>query len=189
MTDQFESKLTALGFALPEGHQPPSAELVRQFEFHFDLTLPDDFRSFLSRFGGYGGTAMCPTLEPTPFGDKTVIDIFYGFERDEIVSTTELIEGAPDIIALGGEPLGRMFWLYCTEPYAGHVFVHDHYNRSSWSDEEFSQWPDLSPEIHRYLDLRRDGQLPPKPEGFEDVYLVAKSFTDFIERLEPYRPG
>jgi hypothetical protein len=80
-----------------------------------------------------------------------------------------------------------MFWLFCTGPYVGHVFVRDHYHRSSWSDEDFFKcFPELAPEIRHYLDLRREGKLPEKPEGFEDVYLVARSFTDFVNSLQPH---
>src|SRR5262245_52896043 len=185
MDDLFSDKLARLRFALPEGHTPPSEELVREFERRFDLNLPADFRSFLIRHGGVRGTAVGPMVEPTPFGTSTCIDGFYGFEDDEIGEMTELIEGAPEVIALGSEPLGRMFWLFCAQPYVGHVFVRDHYGRSSWSDEDFLKWPDLAPEIRHYLDLRREGKLPKKPEGFEDVYLVARSFTDFIASLQP----
>jgi hypothetical protein len=64
--------------------------------------------------------------------------------------------------------------------------VRDHYGRSSWSDEDFFKWPHLAAEIRHYLDLRREGKLPKKPEGFEDVYLVARSFTVFIDSLQPY---
>jgi hypothetical protein len=186
MTHHFADKLGKLGFALPEGHTPPSEELVRSFERRFSLNLPFDFRSFLVRHGGVRGTAVCPIIEPTPFGTSTCIDGFFGFEKDEIADTTDLIEGAPEIIALGSEPLGRMFWLFCGEPYVGHVFVRDHYGRSSWSDEDFFKWPHLVPEIHHYLELRREGKLPQKPQGFEDVYLVARSFTALIESLQPY---
>jgi hypothetical protein len=186
MSDTFAKQLAALGFALPEGDTPPSEELVREFERRFDLNLPVDFRSFLARHGGVRGTAVCLMIEPTPFGTSAVIDGFYGFQDDEIGDTTDLIEGAPDIIALGSEPLGRMFWLFCAEPYIGHVFVRDHYGRSSWSDEDFLKWPHLAPEIRHYLDLRREGKLPKKPAGFEDVYLVARTFTGFLESLRPY---
>jgi hypothetical protein len=148
--------------------------------------LPADFRSFLARHGGVNGTAICPMIEPTPFGTSTIITEFYGFHDDEIGDTTDLIEGAPEIIALGSEGLGRMFWLFCAEPYVGHVFVRDHCGRSSWSDEDFFKWPHLTPEIRHYLDLRREGKLPKKPEGFEDVYLVARSFTEFMDSLQPY---
>jgi hypothetical protein len=186
LADFFSDKLASLGFTLPAGHTPPSEKLVSKFERRFSLTLPADFRAFLVRHGGIRGIARCPMIEPTPFGDSTCIDGFYGFEKDEIIRSTVLIEGAPEVIALGIEPLGRMFWLFCAAPYFGHVFICDHYGRSSWSDEDFFKWPDLAPEIRHYLDLRRANRLPRKPEGFEDVYLVARSFTEFVSQLSPY---
>ena len=79
-----------------------------------------------------------------------------------------------------------MFWLFCAEPYVGHVFVRGHYGRSSWSDDQFFKWPHLAPEIRYYLDLRRQGKLPKKLEGFEDVFLAARSFTNFIRSLQPH---
>ncbi len=186
MADTFADKLAGLGFALPEGHTAPSEKLVRAFQRRFGIYLPADYRSFLVRHGGVQGDARCPMIEPTPFGTSTIITGFYGFHDDEIGETTDLIEGGPEIIGLGSECLGRMFWLFCAEPYVGHVFVRDHYGRSSWSDEDFFKWPHLAPEIRHYLDLRREGKLPKKPEGFEDVYLVARSFTAFIESLKPH---
>jgi hypothetical protein len=186
MADFFANKLASLGFALPQGHTPPSAARVKEFEQRFSLNLPADFRAFLVRHGGVRGLADCPMVEPTPFGATTCIEGFYGFNNNEIARVTDLIEGTPEIIALGDEPLGRMFWLFCAEPYFGHVFVRDHYGRSAWSDEDFFKWPDLDPEIRHYLDLRREGKLPKKPNGFEDVYLVARSFTEFMEHLRPY---
>lgn len=186
MADFFAERMGRLGFSLPEGDTPPSEELVREFEGRFDLELPRDFRAFLARFGGCKGTAHVPMLEPTPFGRECGFVGFYGFHEDEIGDATDLIEGAPDVIALGGEPMGKMFWLHCSEPYAGHVWVHDHQGRSAWSDADFLQWfPNLHPDIRAYLDLRKGGRLPKKPRGFEHVYLAAHSFTEFLERLHP----
>ncbi|QDU20746.1 SMI1/KNR4 family protein [Urbifossiella limnaea] len=181
------TRLRELGFALPAEAVTPTLGLVRGYEEQFGLTLPKDYRTFLSKHAGVRGLASCPLLEPTPFGNAECIDYFFGFEPDGLADATELIEGAPDVVALGYTPLGRMFWLFCAEPYRGHVFVHDHYGRSAWPDDEFRKWPNLAPEIHHYLDLRRTGRLPPKPPGFENLYLAARSFTEFVERLEPYR--
>lgn len=185
MSDFFADKLASLGFRLPEGKTLPSEKLVSRFEKRFALKLPADFRAFLAKHGGVRGIADCPMIEPTPFGTCTCIEGFYGFHEDEIAETTKLIDGAPDLVALGIEPMGRMFWLWCTKPYVGHVFIRDHYGRSAWSDEEFLKWPHLAPEIRHYLDLRRERRLPKKPKGFEDVYLVSRTFTEFIEQLRP----
>jgi hypothetical protein len=185
MTDRFSNKLSTLGFKRPEGSVAPSEQLVRKFERRFSLTLPPDFREFLVMHGGECADAECPMIEPTPFGTSTVITGFYGFQDDEIAEATSLIDGAPEIIALGIEGLGRMFWLSCAEPEFGHVFVHDHYGRSSWPDETFFRWPHLAPEIHEYLRLRRENKLPKKLPGCEDIYLAARSFTQFIDGLQP----
>jgi hypothetical protein len=62
----------------------------------------------------------------------------------------------------------------------------DHEYRSTWPDEHFLQmFPNVAPVIKQYLEVRRRGKLPSKPQGHEHVYLVAKSFTEFISRLEP----
>jgi hypothetical protein len=37
----FANKLASLGFALPEGHTPPSEKLVREFEQRFSLSSTD----------------------------------------------------------------------------------------------------------------------------------------------------
>src|SRR6516164_5792212 len=105
MADSFQDKLSALGFALPKGHATPSEKLVCAFEGRFRLTLPADFRSFLVLHGGVQGTAETPMMEPTPFGTSTILTGFYGFHKDEIGETTDLLGGAPEIIALGSEGL------------------------------------------------------------------------------------
>src|SRR5262245_54689662 len=165
MADRFSEKLSTLGFKLSKGSKPPSEQLVREFERRFKLHLPADYREFLVNHGGVCQDARCPIIEPTPFGTSTVITGFYGFQDDEISAATDLIDGAPEIIAIGSEGLGRMFWLSCVEPEFGHVLVHDHYGRSSWPDEEFLRWPHLAPEIHDYLRLRRENKLPKKLPG------------------------
>jgi len=46
-------------------------------------------------------------------------------------------------------------------------------------------YPNLAPEIVHYLNLRKMGELPVKPVGYEHVYRLAKSFTEFVEGLLP----
>jgi hypothetical protein len=62
--------------------------------------------------------------------------------------------------------------------------MHDHEKRSAWSDKRFFQWfPNLADQIVRYLGLRKRKQLPPKPPGFEHVYLLARSFDELMTSL------
>ena len=81
--------------------------------------------------------------------------------------------------------MGQEFWLKCLGWDAGHVYMYDNQGRSAWPDEMFyKMFSNLHPEIKNYLALRKDGKLPKKPRGYEHVYLLAKSFGEFIDFLE-----
>lgn len=191
MPSRFASQLATLGFDFPEWCLPPSDELVRNYERQFALSLPSDYREFLVYHAGATGYTTCRFQEPTPCGDATCFDGFYGFTRpeadrhDDIQRCTKLIDGAPDVVAIGDNLIGAMFWLKCTGRDRGHVYMHDHEGRSAWPDEMFhQQFEALAPEIQGYLAMRKTGALPPKPKGYEHVYRMATSFTEFIARLE-----
>jgi SMI1/KNR4 family protein SUKH-1 len=186
---KFASKLSSLGFSLPEWCKSPSERLVRKYESRFALTLPLDYREFLAHHGGVVGSATCAFQEPTPFGNATCVDGFYGFARgdrdDDVGRATELIDSAPDVVAIGDNLLGAMFWLKCSGRDCGHVYMHDPEGRFAWPDEMFyERFANLGPTIKDYLGIRKRGELPKKPRGYEHVYRLATSFGEFVERLE-----
>lgn len=190
--DTFATKLADLGFKLPKWHIPSSEALVREFEERFSLNLPSDYRSFLVRFGGFwaGDGASCPCQEPTPCGKSALIECFFGFtlptRSDNVMDETERIDGYPDVIAIGDNVMGNMFWLKCTGRDAGHVYLFDNQGRLAWPDEMFfHMFPNLHPDIREYLELRRKGKLPRKAKGYEHVYQLATNFSEFFDRLEP----
>lgn len=191
MADKFAAKLQELRFELPRWSDPASEAHVVEFEIRFGLTLPADYREFLVHHGGViYGEAVCSFQEPTPFGMETNIEGFYGFgraERTENVSwATKRIGGAPSVIAIGVGGLEGMIWLKCDGADAGHVYFHDGEGRSAWDDAMFYQmYPNIDPEIKHYLKLRRQGKLPARPKGYEHVYRLGKSFTEFFESLRP----
>ncbi len=161
-----------------------------QFQSLFSVTLPADYREFLVHHGGAIGTAVCPFQEPTPCGTATIIDCFYGFaspdRHDDINKATALIDGAPSVIAIGDNLIGSMFWLKCDGEDAGHVYMHDHEGRSAWTDQMFADWyPTLAPVIKDYLRMRKQRKLPPKRKGYEHVYRLGRSFTEFFDSLQP----
>lgn len=189
MATTFSIKLKTLGFELPGWCLPPSEQLVRRFETRFSLALPADYREFLLQHGGFIGSAVCPFQEPTPCGNATCLDKFYGFSssdrHDNVEDATKLIDGAPDVIAIGDNLLGAMFWLKCTGKDAGHVYMHDHEGRFAWTDQMFYEWyPNLHPQIRQFLALRREGKLPKKPKGYDHVYRVGRSFAEFFDSLQ-----
>lgn len=186
---QFTSQLTTLGFELPEWCLPPSETLVQGYEKRFALALPSDYREFLVHHGGVVGSSICDFQEPTPCGTSTCIDCFYGFTHalrgDDVNQATELIEGAPDVVAIGGNLMGAMFWLKCSGKDAGSVYMHDHEGRSAWPDKMFyDMFSKLQPKIKDYLELRRRGQLPKKPKGYDHVYRLASTFSEFVNGLK-----
>jgi SMI1 / KNR4 family (SUKH-1) len=186
---RFAAKLESLGFSLPGWCLPPTEQLVREYETRLGLTLPADYREFLVHHGGVDGSATCAFQEPTPCGDVTCIDTFCGFTRgdrhDNVAQATELIDGAPDVVAIADNLMGAMFWLKCSGPDRDYVYMHDPEGRSAWSDQMFYDWyPSVHPTIKEYLAMRKRGELPKKPKGYHHVYRVAKSFTEFVDRLE-----
>ena len=177
-----------LNLELPSWALPPSMGLVEVYESQFDLKLPADYREFLANHGGALLNASCAFLEPTPCGENALVDQFYGFmeagRSDDVREATELIDGAPDVVAIACDLMGGMLWLKCTGNDAGCIYFHDPEQRWTWPDAQFHQtFRLLAPSIERYLKLREAGSLPKKAHGYENVYLVARSFTDLIERL------
>jgi hypothetical protein len=49
----------------------------------------------------------------------------------------------------------------------------------------YAMYPNIHPEIKQYLKLRRQGQIPAKPKGYEHIYRLGRSFTEFFESLRP----
>lgn len=174
---------------LPDWCLAPSPDLVSSFEQQFSLSLPSDYREFLSTHGGSLANAECLFLEPTPFGEKACVSEFFGFmpsgrEGSDVRWNTELIEGAPAVIAIASDLWGGMLWLKCSGSDTGHVYYHDPEQRWTFTDSDFyDRFPSLSPDIENYLELRRAGALPAKSKGYENVYLLGRSFSEFLASL------
>lgn len=187
LTSPYTSKLDQLNFEFSKQCKKPSEKLIKKFEKKFGLKLPEDYRLFLLNNAGKSGSAVCPFKEPTPMGSEALINNFYGFSSqsyENIFEMTKLIDGYPVVIALGSNDMGSMFWYICQGARAGQVVMHDGDCRSSWTDERFfKMFSNLAPEIKEYLELRKESKLPQKEEGFEHIYLLADSFSEFIENL------
>lgn len=189
--DTVRAKLEALGYEPSDWQLPGTEEFVIEFERQYDLRLPVEYREFLLAYGGWSGWASCGFLEqPTPLGDRASIDLFYGrmvpqYEVYDIRWATGSVGSAPAFVAVAaGGMNGCMIVVRCGGPDDGHVYFFDRDQRSLWADEEFYQmFPNLDPLIVEYLERRRAGQLAAKPEGYESLYLLGRSFNEFVERL------
>ena len=191
-TDSFAAKLDSLDYVMPDWCLKPSEKRVAAYEAQFNLHLPADYRDFLVRFGGIKGESVCAFEEPTPYGPQACIEDFYGFMPADRRSldvrwTTEMIDRFPDVVAIAQGGMGTMIWLKCTGGDIGSVYMHDVEQRALWPDKMFhDQFEALSPDIIKYLDLRRRGKLPSKPQGYENVYSIATSFSQFIDKLQAF---
>ena len=193
MTEALRSKLKTLGYEPAEWQLPVAEGFVADFERTHELTLPAEYRAFLLEFGGCTGSATCDFLEPyTPLGDGAWIDQFYGhtvpeFEVYDIRwATRSLGAGPPFVTVAGGGMNGCVVVLRCGGPDDGHVYFFDADQRSLWTDKQFrDMFPGLADNIKEYLKLRRAKKLPAKPEGYESLYLLARGFNEFVERLKP----
>jgi hypothetical protein len=191
------AKLIALGYAPADWQLPVTEEFVAAFERDLELRLPAEYRHFLLEFGGWRGSATCRFLEPwTPLGSGAWIDLFYGhmapeYEVYDIRWATESIDGGPAFAAVAsGGMNGCQAVVRCGGPDDGAVYFLDVDQRSLWPDEEFRRmFPGLDPLIAEYLERRRANRLPAKPEGHESLYVLARGFNEFVERLAPIEWG
>lgn len=183
---KYKTILESLEFKPMRGRAENPASLLAQFETDFDLTIPGQFRDFLISCGAYSGYATFPIAEPCPCGQSGVLEKFYGFMSsaenfNDIRYKTEQTGGAPVVIPIASGGFGSLLFLECQGADAGVVSFYDADQRSLWTDEEFfAKFPNLDPGIQEYLRKRREGELPPKPEGCESFYKVADSFEEFL---------
>jgi hypothetical protein len=191
--DRFAVKLKSLGYLLPRWATPPTKDLVATFEDETGLQLPADYRDFLSRFGGWSGSCLCPIREPCPCGSPAVVEGFLGFMRPEErrlscdVRGLRLLADIPsNFVPIADGVFGGMIWLKLADPGSGCVYFHDGEGRSAWAEETFRErFPALAEQIAEYLVMRRHAELPAKPEGHENLYFLAESFSDFLAACEP----
>jgi hypothetical protein len=187
------AKLEALGYRPADWQLPVTEEFVADFERQRGLRLPAEYREFLLEFGGWTGSATCDFLEqPTPNGTGGWVGLFYGhmvpeYEVYDIRWATDSLGDSPGfaVVADGGMD-ACVIVVRCGGPDDGHVYFLDADQRALWPDEEFRRmFTALHPSIEEWLARRRAGKLPAKPEGYECLFLLARGFNEFIERLAP----
>ncbi|MDM4019644.1 hypothetical protein, partial [Roseiconus lacunae] len=55
--------------------------------------------------------------------------------------------------------------------------------RYFWTEETLSGYPNLDQSIKEFFRMRDHGELPDRPWGYENCYLIAKDFGEFLSKL------
>lgn len=204
MSYDFEARILELGVAqafLARRPPPVSDAAIERFEGQIGGRLPSDYRAFLQTYGGFrsedGGVwperpricclftrgLVCPCVEPTPFGGWHSVVWFLPLDHVERLRDLSAIIPA-DMIPIAEGESSACTCLSFKGDNAGSVYSLDVEFRNRWPDDRFYQYPNLHPDIAEWVRKRRDGQLPRKKPGYEHFYLIADSFTAFMDRLE-----
>jgi hypothetical protein len=161
------------------------AEIVA-FEREVGARLPEAYRRFLATYGASTFDGSPPddpyilfrpleSLPPQFRSGKGLFDVFYGAERDpqddySVRVRTRFFRGRmpESIIPIGDDSGAGQICLGIKRAEAGKVYYWEQQNEPL--DEE---------------DYLEDYGEPRPPEAmFQNVHLIAKSFEDFLERLE-----
>lgn len=167
--------------------KPMSEAEISTIEKELGGRFPDDYRRFLATFGASTFNGASPdnpyvvfrTLNPLPSHitntDKALFNAFYGADRDglegySLRARARFFKGRmPEtIIPIGDDGGAGLICLGIKGAEAGKVYYWDQANEPL--DEE---------------DYLEDfGKQRPPEAMFQNVYLIANSFDDFLHRLE-----
>ena len=158
---------------------------LAEVEIIIGQNLPNDFKEYITNNGNGILEPSCsfPMKEFTPFGNKAMVDSIF-LPDIETLKEDDFFELG--MICVGSNVFGNGIYLSFRQSDYGSVYYWDHEYRCLWDDGTFySMFPNLAEEIVNYLELRRKGETPVKETDFESFYLAAKSFSEFINALEP----
>lgn len=180
--------ISHLNLIVPPAHRLPGEARVAALEHLLGTSLPVDYRSFLLRYGGVQANLTVPVMEPSPKGDTHLISSFttvgddpescsdIRYYLDSFIVPRNMI-----YIAGGDGDYGTCLSFAGTDK--GAVYYLDE-AQLAFADESHGLC-DL-PTVSEFLRLRDSGELGPKPPGYECLYLLAGSFTDFIKKCRVY---
>lgn len=151
---------------------------IETLEHKIGVRLPEDYRMFVQIGGGYLGSLSCPCKEPSPFGDH----VLSGFDTvAEVSGVLDSMITPRNMVTIGSGDFGQFTCLSFAGIDRGCVYALDAEFRCHWPDEEFRErFKAMADCVREYLRLRRGGELPRKPAGYDSLYLLAESFDEFL---------
>ena len=173
-----------LNIRLSAEDQPPDENRVLKLEKQIGANLPEDYRAFLLRYGGAYVDLVSPITEPTPKGNTHLIssfttltddpeswrDIRYYFDsfivpRNVIyIASGDLAHGT--CLSFAGIDKGSVYYLDEDQL----IFANDSHPLKN------------IPTMKEFERLQKAKELLPKSPGYECLYHIADSFTEFIAK-------
>lgn len=182
---------------------PPNAQDVARLEGKLGGSLPDDYRYFLSKYGGgmlssEDGTIKVAVAEPCPWGDLVRPELFYALlpgHRYDLEVQLETYRGRiPDgVLPIADDPGGNQTCLDVAGAFPGSVWFWDHEQR--WFKRDLEQASRelvanaadsrgfSAHDIIRGWARSHADQLD-RPPDYMGMYRIAPSFADFLCGLQ-----
>ena len=180
----YHLRLVELGFD-PQPTKPLATEAdASRIEERVGVGLPPDYRRFLLSVGENWGCGELPFRETTPRGEDHEIMCFHS--AGEVEDLLDSMITPRNMLTIGVGNFAAYTCLSICGLDRGYVYALDGEFRAYMNDEEFwERYPNLAPEIQEYLRIRAADELSAKPAGYENVYLLAESFEEFLIALRP----
>lgn len=181
----YPAKLKSLGCKPPA--ELPACD-IDSIESRLGVRLPESYREFLRVCGGWWQDILCPCREPTPFGEEHVVTGFH--DAAEVDGALDLLFVPRNMVMIGYGHFSKFTCLSVAGIDHGAVYALDGEYRAYWDDDEFHQrFNGMADSIRAFLELRRTDALPEKPAGYENAYILAGSFDEFLSLCRPYDDG
>ena len=185
-TENTEKKFDELGGVKPVRGQifsPLEEDEILKIEKIVGANLPEPYRSLLAKFGSwsfeefisfpYSNVTMMQVMKGQSFdlNKRNFLAYMYGSKEDDTYSLERAIktykERMPEtIIPIGDDGGGNKVCLGLNGAEKGKVFYWDH--DSEWDEDDY---------------LEEEGEPMPPEVKFQNVYLVANSFEEFLNQL------
>lgn len=165
--NKYQEKMEALNYYNVLGDAAPKsneADIISEFEKLIANKLPLEYGEFLLNYNciAFDGYVVFPTPEVYPKGKSSMVDILFGFLPGDTYSLDEnyyCYRGRmpSDLVPIASDPGGNIVCIAISGDFKGMIYFWDH------EDEEVFD----------------DGHCNDK-----NIYLIAKSFDEFIDSLE-----
>lgn len=185
--EEADNRLSELGKLYPvrgENFYPLTESEIQNLEKTIGERLTEPYRSLLAKYGNWSFSEFvsypCSNLtmmeiirgKPINLSENNWLSYMYGGAEDDTYSLQRAIktykERMPEtLIPIGDDGGGNKICLGVSGEEKGKVFYWDHNNE--WDEEDY---------------FEEEGEPMPPEMKFQNVYLVANSFEEFINQLK-----